>query len=572
MTIKPIVILAVTASAALAAGCSKPQPEVVADTIYTGGDIVTVNDAKPTVEALAVKDGKIVAVGTRAEVEKAQKGAATRMVDLAGKTLLPSFIDAHSHYFTSLNLANQANVAAPPVGPANNIPEIIAELKKFSEQRQIPKGELIFAYGYDENAMPSGTALGRDDLDKAFPDNPVLVQHISMHGAVLNSPALKKWGISKDTPTPPGGVIVRKKGSNEPQGLVMEMAWMPIFGSLPKPTLEQEVEFTRAGQMMYAEAGITTAQEGATHDNELDAMQRAAVKGGYLIDVIAFPFATDFDKVLAKNPVETWGKYHNRLKLGGAKITLDGSPFAKTAWFSTPYLTGGPGGEKNWTGEPGFPEPFVKEFVKKLYDLGVPLNAHMNGDATIDMFLRAHEYAAASDPTKDRNVTTIHTQFITPAQLKKFAEYKIQPSFFTEHTFFWSAAHYANRGKAQTEFLSPMRAAYDLGMRPTNHTDGPAILPLDTMFVIWTAVTRHDRDGKVIGPDQRVTPLEALKAITINAAYQYDEEASKGSLEPGKLADLVILDGNPLKVDPMSIKDIKVVETIKEGKTIYKAK
>lgn len=572
MTIKPIIILAVAASAALAAGCSKPKPEVAADTIYTGGDIVTINEALPTAEALAVKDGKIVAVGTRAEVEKAQKGTATRMVDLAGKTLLPSFIDAHSHYFASLNLANQVNVAAPPVGPANNVPEIIAELKKFTEQRQIPKGELIFAYGYDENAMPSGTALGRDDLDQAFPDNPVLVQHISMHGAVLNSPALKKWGISSDTPTPPGGVIVRKKGSNEPQGLVMEMAWAPIFASLPKPALEQEVEFTRDGQRMYAAAGITTAQEGATHDNELEAMQRTAAKGVYLIDVIAFPFVTEFDQMLAKNPVATWGKYNNRLKLGGAKITLDGSPFAKTAWFSTPYLTGGPGGEKDWTGEPGFPEPFVKEFVKKVYDLGLPLNAHMNGDATIDMFLRAHEYATGGDPTKDRNVTSIHTQFITPAQLKKFAEYKIQPSFFTEHTFFWSAAHYANRGKAQTEFLSPMRAAYDLGMRPTNHTDGPAILPLDTLFVIWTAVTRSDRNGKVVGPDQRISPLEALKAVTINAAYQYDEQSSKGSLEPGKLADMVILDKNPLTVDPQTIKDIRVVETIKEGKTIYTAK
>jgi hypothetical protein len=563
---------AAIAGAGLLVACSDRTPQVHADSIYTGGTIITINDAQPSVEALAVKDGKILAVGTRVDIEKNHKGTTTTVVDLGGKTLLPGFIDAHSHYFSSLNLANQANVAAPPVGPANNIPEILAELEKFSEKHDVPKGELIFAYGYDENAMPSGTAMGRDDLDAAFPDHPVLVQHISMHGAVLNSLALKKYGISKDTPTPPGGIIVRKKGTNEPQGLVMEMAWMPIFSSLPKPTLEQEVEFARAGQMMYAEAGITTAQEGATHDGEFDAMQRAAAKGGYLIDVIAFPFVTDFDKVLAKNPVEAWGKYHNRLKLGGAKITLDGSPFAKTAWFSTPYLTGGPGGEKNWTGEPGCQEPFVKEFVKKLYDLGVPLNAHMNGDATIDMFLRAHEYAAAGDPTKDRNVTTIHTQFITPAQLKKLAEYKIQPSFFTEHTFFWSAAHYANRGKAQTEFLSPMRAAYDLGMRPTNHTDGPAILPLNTMFVIWTAVTRHDRDGNVIGPDQRVTPLEALKAVTINAAYQYDEESSKGTLEPGKLADMVILDKNPLTVDPLTIKDIKVVETIKEGKTIYKAK
>jgi predicted amidohydrolase YtcJ len=148
--------------------------------------------------------------------------------------------------------------------------------------------------------------------------------------------------------------------------------------------------------------------------------------------------------------------------------------------------------------------------------------------------------------------------------------YKITPSFFTLHTFYFADTHVVQRGKDQAFFISPMRAAIDKGLRPTNHTDF-VVAPLDQMFVMWSAVERLSRAGVVIGPEQRVTPLEALKAITINAAYQYSEEASKGSLEPGKLADFVILDRNPLKVDPMAIKDIKVVETIKEGKSIYRA-
>jgi predicted amidohydrolase YtcJ len=345
---------------------------------------------------------------------------------------------------------------------------------------------------------------------------------------------------------------------------------MPIFAQLPKPSAADEVARSQAGQMLYAAAGLTTAHEGATHASDLELMQRVAAKGGNIIDVIAFPFATDFDAVLAKNPVETWGKYVNGLKIGGGKITLDGSIQGKTAWFTKPYLTGGPGGEKDWSGGPGFPPSMVVDFVKKVYALGVPLNIHANGDAAIDLVLQAHETAAAGDLTKQRHVTVIHSQMIRPDQLKKFATYKFVPSFFTEHAYYFADTHILNRGKEQTFFLSPMRSAIDLGIRPTNHTDF-VVTPLDQMFLLWTAVNRVSRSGVVIGADQRITPLEALKCITINAAYQYSEESSKGSLEAGKLADLVILDANPLTVDPMTIKDIKVVETIKAGKTIYSA-
>jgi hypothetical protein len=250
--------------------------------------------------------------------------------------------------------------------------------------------------------------------------------------------------------------------------------------------------------------------------------------------VVAYPFVTDFDAVLEKNPASTWGTYVNRLKIGGAKITLDGSPQGKTAYFTTPYLTGGPGGETNWRGEPGFPEDEVNAFVKKVYDLGLPLNIHANGDAAIDMLLRAHEYAATGDLSRQRHVTVIHSQFVRPGQLDKYVAYSITPSLYTEHTYYFGDTHVLNRGEEQARFISPMRAAIDKGLRPTNHTDF-VVSPLDQMFVIWTAVNRISR-------------------------------------EPGKRADLVILDRNPLDVDPMTIKDIKVVETIKDGRTIYMAK
>ena len=416
--------------------------------------------------------------------------------------------------------------------------------------------------------MPEGVGLSRDDLDKDFPDNPVVVGHVSMHGAVLNSAALKKWKITAETKTPPGGIIVRKHGSSEPAGLIMETAFLPIYAALPKPTREEELPWSRAGQMMYAQAGITTAHEGATHADELEVMKRVTSAGGNIIDLIAYPFITDLDKVLEANPPSAWGRYDKRLKIGGVKITIDGSPQGKTAFFTQPYLNGGPGGEPNWRGELTFPLETVQKMVKRVYDLGVPLNLHANGDAAIDVFLKAHELAAADDVTKDRRVTLIHAQFVRPDQLDRLVIYKVVPSFYTLHTFYFAEAHIANRGVAQASFMSPMRAALERGLRPTNHTDF-VVAPLDQMFMMWSAVNRVSRGGQWIGPDQCVGPFEALEAMTINVAKQYGESASKGSLVAGKLADMVILDQNPLRVERMRIKDIKVLETIKEGKTIY---
>ncbi len=296
----PVVVFALAVTAACAP--SGPTPAQTAEVIYTGGDIVTINDGKPTVEALAVKDGKILAVGARADLEKAHKGAATEVVDLGGKTLMPSFIDGHGHYINSLSVANQAKLYAPPAGHGKDVDSIIAAVKKFAEERNIPKGQMIMGYGYDENVMPGGRLLNRDDLDAAFPDNPVRIDHVSMHGCVLNSAALKYYGISAETETPPGGVIVRKPGTNEPYGLIMETAFLPVFGKSEPMSTAQEAEWTKAGQMLYAEAGVTTAHDGATHLAQFQTMKRATEAGANLIDVVAFPFITDLEKILQEAP------------------------------------------------------------------------------------------------------------------------------------------------------------------------------------------------------------------------------------------------------------------------------
>jgi predicted amidohydrolase YtcJ len=493
-----------------------------ADTIYHGGSILTMAGKAPAyVEALSVKDGKILAAGAKDAVLKA-KGEATKVVDLGGKTLLPGFIDGHGHYINSLLVANQCKLYAPPSGPGKDVPGIVAELKRFAAARKIPKGEMILGYGYDDSVMPGGRLLNRDDLDAAFPDNPVRVDHVSMHGCVLNSLAMKKFGFSAATKTPPGGVIVRKPGTEEPWGLIMETAFLPIFEKSDKMKPEQEIEWTKAGQLLYAEAGITTAQEGATHLSQLVTMKRASAAGANIIDVVAYPFIPDLDNVLEAYPVAGWGKYDQRLKISGVKITVDGSPQGRTAFFSTPYLTGGPGGEKDWKGEPTFPQHIVNSMVKRVYEMNVPLLLHCNGDAAIDAFLTAYEYARGGDYTRPWNVTTIHTQFMRRDQIPKFVKYKVRPSFYTLHTFYFADAHLANRGKEQAAYISPMRDAIDAGLRPSNHTDF-VVAPLDQMTMLWTAVNRVSRAGTAIGPDQRVTPYEGLKCMTEWAAEQYDE-------------------------------------------------
>ncbi len=541
-----------------------------ANTIYHSGSILTMAGKEPTyVEALAIKNGKIVFAGTKDAALK-MKGDSTKVVDLSGKTLLPGFLDGHSHYINSLLVANQCKLYAPPSGVGKDVPRIIAELKRYAAERKIPKGEMIMGYGYDDTVMPDGRLLNRDDLDAAFPDNPVRIEHVSMHGAVLNSLALKYYEISADTETPPGGVIVRKPGTKEPWGLIMETAFIPVMEKSEPMTAQQELDWTRAGQMLYAATGVTTAHEGATHFPQFQTIKRASDAGANIIDVVAHPFILDVDKVLAVYPLEKWTKYENRFKVGAVKITLDGSPQGRTAFFTTPYLTGGPGGEKDWKGEPTFPQDLANKMVKKTYDMNVPLIVHCNGDASIDAFLTAYELARAGDYSKPWNVTTIHTQFMRKDQIPKFVKYKIRPSFYTLHTFYFADAHIANRGKEQAMYISPMRDAIDAGLRPSNHTDF-VVAPLDQMMMLYSAVNRISRGGAEIGLDQRVTPYEGLKCMTEWASEQYDEQASKSTLEVGKLADLVILDKDPLKVEPMTIKDIKIVETIKEGTTIFPA-
>ena len=539
-----------------------------ADRILRGGPIVTVCESLPTAEAVAIADGRILAVGTEADVMR-HKGDATVVTDLGGKTLVPGFVDGHSHFMSLVDVQTQALCASPPAGPCRTVADVIAALKEVQARRQLGPGRFVMGFGYDPELLAEKRPPTKQELDAAFPENPVILVHVSGHGAMLNSKALATYGITAATPTAAGGVIGREPGSNEPDGLLFETAFLPIFSKVPGPGDDETLALLKRGQDLYLQNGITTAQEGATMKHQLDLLRILAGRGDLKLDVVCLPFITEIDEVFGDGPAADEPDYTNRLRIGGVKIVADGSPQGRTAAFTTPYLVAGPAGQKDWRGELSFPQATLNEWVKKVYDGGATLFVHCNGDAAIDALLEAHRFASGDDPAKPRGTVGVHSQFIRRDQLEKYAAWKITPSFFTLHCFYFGDTHVANRGRAQADFISPMKSARALGLRPANHTDFN-VSPLDQLFTIHTAVNRISRSGQTIGADERITAAEALEAITIDGARMYGEEATKGSIEPGKRADLVILSANPLMVPPATIETIRVEETIKDGATVWR--
>lgn len=544
-------------------------PAEIADKIFINGRIITIDSSNTIAQALAIKDGKILAVGTTGRI-KAYKGRTTEVVDLKGKTLLPGFIDGHSH-FMGLGHGKIVDLQAPPVGTVHNIADIISALQKFKTKNNIADGEWIDGFGYDQDQLEERRHPTKKDLDAAFPNNPVVIRHVSGHMGVANSYALRLSGIDSTTKDPDGGTIVRFPGTKEPTGLLQEHAGYLLKRPSHKLTWEEQLQALKDQQQLYASYGVTTAQDGFTSLDNVALLKKAAAAGALYIDIEALPGAPFLDKLLADTITYRFGVLDHHLKLEGTKLIADGSPQGRTAYFSKPYLVDVPGctGD-DCRGFPNVTQQQLNDVVLRDFQHNIQSYVHCNGDATIDMYIAAVENAKKVLHTESigRRTVVIHSQFARADQLDKYKELGMLPSFFTNHTFFWGDVHVRNLGKDRGYFESPVKSALKKGIIFTNHTDY-GVTPINQLFLLWTSVNRQSRSGVVIGPEERLTPIEGLRAITINGAYQYFEEKSKGSLEKGKLADLIILSDDPLTIDPLKIKDIVVLETIKEGKTVY---
>ena len=549
--------------------------------LYYNGTVLTLDKDGKVEESIYIKDGKVVEVGKSNDLLKKFGSDSIEKIDLKGKIISPGFIDIHSHFMNALRISDWANVSAPPVGNAKSINDVLEILQEHKSKENIKDGEWIIGYGYDENYLDRN--LTKFDLDKKFPNNPVLILHVSNHGGVLNSLALDHFNINKDTPTPKGGVISRVKGTNEPEGLLMEIAFLEVFAKLPQPSEQELLEKLYSAQQTYAKEGYTTIQEGATHADELKLLKKGANSNKLYLDIVSLPMVTDVPTLVSEyltnphdknvnieNINEKFGKYNNNLKIGGIKLAVDGSPQGKTASFKEELKTSGPNGEKHWKGETLLNQETLNKVYKKLVDNNIKVWTHANGDNGIDMIVEAVRSAGGKKGDGRRDII-IHSQIMHPYQLDEYVDLGLSPSFFTNHVYFWGDVHIENLGEELAAGISPMNSANKKGLVTTNHTDF-SITPLNPFMTMWTATNRVTKKGKLLGENERVSNLEALKAITTNAAWQLGEEDSKGTLEPGKVADLVILSENPLTTPKEKLLDLQVVETIKGGKTVYKAK
>lgn len=387
---------------------------------------------------------------------------------------------------------------------------------------------------------------------------------------VANSYALRISGIDSQTIDPAGGVIVRKKDGKEPTGLLQEQAADLLKRPVKKKlTLDEQFEQLKEQQMFYASNGITTAQDGLSTLESLELLRKAALQQKLFIDIETLAAYSIIDKILSESSFSI-GLLQNHFKISGFKLIADGSPQGKTAFFSKPYLTEVPG----CNGEHCFGVPTVSlhefnEAILKGFSNHIRTFVHCNGDGAIDMYINAIKYADSILKTKENHrPVVIHSQFVRPDQLDAYKNLGIIPAFFSNHAFFWGDIHVRNLGEERAFFLSPFKSAKEKGIIATDHTDW-GVTPLNQLFLLWTAVERKSRTGQVIGPNEKLSPIEALRTITINAAYEYCEEQIKGSIEKGKFADLVILSDDILTIETDKIKDVMVLETIKEGLTVF---
>lgn len=537
-------------------------------TVYYGGDILTMKGESPEyIEALVVRDGKISFAGPSSEAMEIA-GAGHEMVNLDGKTMVPGFIDGHAHFSNFSSQAIGALLLPSPDGNADDIPALIEILKEWNTPENRALTGWIFGTGFDDSVLEEKRFPTKHDLDQVSTEHPIMIIHISGHFAVVNSKGLEKLGINETTKDPEGGIIRREPNSKEPNGVLEELAAIPYMmdGLMPK-TDEANLKFFLAGQDMAKSYGYTTAQDGRTMQNH-EFLAKLADSNLIEIDVVSYIDYLFVDKYMDSKWYSP--EYQNRYRIGGMKVTLDGSPQGRTAWRTQPYLLPPEGADKQYSGYPAIPND---EDLLDIYEKGFKNNwqilTHANGDAAMDQMIRTQKLMSEKYGNEDRRNVLIHGQYIREDQLDSFKELGVVASLFPLHTFYWGDWHKQIIGDSLGNRISPVKTALNKGLNITIHTDAPVALP-NLMRVIWTAVNRTSRSGKIIGEGERLSPYEALKAITDWSAYQHFEEDKKGTLETGKIADLVILDKNPLKVKPDAIKDIQVVETIKDGQSIYK--
>ena len=532
-------------------------------TLYNNGTIVTMNEKEEIVESVLVENGIIKFVGKFQDV-KGLIDDSTEVVDLKGTSMLPGFLDPHSHFLAYVPAFGYCNIAPAPTGKVNTIDDLKNAIKAYIIEKNIPKGGWVVAMGYDTMGFEDQRHPNKFDLDDISSDHYIIAAHASNHLGVINSKVIEHMGLNENSQNPSGGAYGRIKGTNEISGYMEETAFMlevmPIF---PKLETEQLMDNFVELQKFYASFGITTTQDGMLNKARLDMVKEADKRGILKLDVVVYPGKMEVENgMLKENPasVDYAGKHY---RMGGVKLFLDGSPQGKTAWVTKPYEN-----EDN-SGYPIYTDEVVYDYCKMAIENEHQLLSHVNGDAAIDQLLNMYEKAKKDlNSTADLRPVAVHSQITRDDQIDRYKALGMMPSYFVDHTFFWGDTHIQNLGEERAFRISPLKTTKDKGVKFTLHQDTP-VVPPNMIRTINSAVNRVTKTGVSIGEKEKVTIYDALKAITIDSAYQYHEENKKGSIEVGKLADFVVLDRNPLAITNDEILDINVLTTIKDDNVIF---
>lgn len=534
-----------------------------ADLIFFGGDIITVDDKYPLAEAIAVKDGLISAVGMRNEV-LLNKGPDTCMIDLAGKALMPGFVEPHSHFVVSAFLYELVDVSGFKCA---NGSEVMNKLRLTAAN--VNPGEWIAAFGYDPIQTRDLEGLNAHVLDEISSTNPIFVMLQSMHSVFVNHKALEMAGITNATPQPDAGEYVKDAGGHLTGMIIEQSAIVPFMLLITQDYQESEFKLIEKQIERYAGVGYTTVADLGVFpllQNWKKITEKLITRDDCPIRLYVMEMASH----LEQNVAIDFDAGGDRLKSGGAKFWYDGSFPSGNVYLEEPFMNSELmqdklGIPRDTCGSTMMPKHSLETLVRKYHDQGRQVAIHTHGDRGIRDVLDVYEAVLKASPRDDHRHRIEHCGLFPIDEMKRAARLGLMPSWHINYIYYYGEALRDEIiGPERAEIFMPMAAAYHAGLRSSLHNDSP-MFPSDPLMLMQTAVTRKTRNGDKIGEDQAISINEAIKAVTIDAAYQLFLDNRVGSLEVGKLADLVVLSENPQEIDPNRLHKIQVIETYREG-------
>jgi len=534
-------------------------------TLYHGGPIITVNEDDHVAEAVLISDGKFHSVGSFEDVNKFAPPS-TEIIDLEGRAMVPGFIDPHGHFPDSGMLALfQVDVSGPPLGPCNTIKKLLERLA--AKAAETPHDEWIIGNLFEQSGVEEKRYPTCHELDSVSTDHVIVVYHISGHGCVTNSAGLAYANLNKDTPDPLGGRYGRDPKTGELNGELDGMGALKAIGDIDAhQTSDKFKAGFRAAAKEYLSKGVTLAQNAWATENLLRFFSQVAHEDNPEIDVMVLP-AAHLEPRLSRGELDFDFPDGSRIMRGPRKLFADGSFHLQTAVLSKPYhkpINGDP----DYCGTLAVTREGMIKHVGAIHNAGMQTHIHVNGDGTADLMLDVMEAVLKANPRADHRHTFIHCQSFRDEQLDRMKELGLTPSFFPAHIHYWGDMHVEiTVGPERAARMSPSGSAVRRGLRFTIHNDA-TVTPTLPLHLMWCAVNRTTTSGVKLDGNQCITPMQALRAHTQDAAWQVFLDHERGSIETGKRADFVILSENPLD-NPSGLKDITVEQTVVQGKRVF---